>query len=132
MLRSQLESFFPAQSFQHGFAEFDYSDSGNVVKINPEAGGVWVRKPRSSRKGSGGGFYVVSSADEPEAFIVCRNFDPSTVPLPIHFPPEALVELAAQTTGTLTLDSIAGLAGGVVQSNAWEAIKAYVGSGDLE
>lgn len=68
-----------------------------------------------------------------EAFIVCRNFDSSKVPLPITFSPEALESLAQQTTGTLTLESLADLVSeSQVSSKEWDAIKAYVGKGDLE
>ena len=68
-----------------------------------------------------------------EAFIVCRNFDPSTVPLPVEFSSEALADLERQTTGTLTLDSLACLGSAPIDSSPeWEAIKAYVGSGDIE
>lgn len=63
---------------------------------------------------------------------MCRNFDPSRVPLPITFAPEALLDLARQTTGTLTLESLAQLTTGSNGSKEWETIKAYVGSGDLE
>lgn len=64
MLRSQLLPFFPTK--EEGpipYAEIDEEQEGNKTKANGEAGqqkrlaargGVWVRKPRSSRKGSGG------------------------------------------------------------------------------
>lgn len=67
-----------------------------------------------------------------EAFIVCRNFDPSRVPLPETFPPAALAELERQTSGTLTLDSLAYLGDTGGTAADWEMIKAYVGSGDLK
>ncbi|OXG37176.1 tRNA (cytidine32/guanosine34-2'-O)-methyltransferase [Cryptococcus neoformans Bt15] len=99
-------------------------------------GGVWVRKPRSSRQGSA------------EAFIVCRNFSPSALPLPPTFSPSALDKLRT-TTGTLTLDSLSSLVpqdedgseetqrfkGSEQQVKQqwqrWEMIKGYVGGGDL-
>lgn len=127
-------------------------------------GGVWVRKPRSSRKGSGGEFYPIqfciltrsTMLMATEAFIVCRNFDPSTVPLPTTFSQEALAQLAKQTSGTLTLESLAELVGDSddngsdskldrsgssaagwlkgkeVKLQEWEVIKAHVGNGDLK
>ncbi len=67
-----------------------------------------------------------------EAFIVCRNFEPSKVPLPATFPPAALLALEKQTTGTLTLDTLAELCDGSQSSAKWEISKAYVGSGDLK
>ncbi|ORY34243.1 kinase-like domain-containing protein [Naematelia encephala] len=142
MLRSQLRTFFPGPSSDAGdaFAEFDDNEADSMSGMDRRAerdgktgngsvgydtlgrrGGVWVRKPRSSRKGSG------------EAFIVCRNFDPSILPLPATFSEGALAELSGQTAGTLTLDSLAHLTGSeVTPSRAWERIKAYVGSGDLD
>ncbi|WVF65927.1 hypothetical protein IAT40_000665 [Kwoniella sp. CBS 6097] len=149
LLASQLRCFFPAppatSSEEVSFEEFDSQeeqaadasrdvpsaksgDSGgqkaNIGKEGYDAlgrrGGVWVRKPRSSRKGSG------------EAFIVCRNFDPSRVPLPSTFSSSALAELRNQTSGTLTLDSLASLGVGSKEtSKEWEMIKGYVGGGDL-
>lgn len=83
-----------------------------------------------------------------EAFIVCRNFSPSSLPLPPTFSPSALDKLRT-TTGTLTLDSLSSL---VAQGDGqgedtqvfkgteeqvkqqwqrWEMVKAYVGGGDL-
>ena len=70
--------------------------------------------------------------NRPESFIVCRNFDQSKVPLPKTFSSTALAELARQTTGTLTLESLAELGEGDGSSKEWEVIKAYVGSGDLK
>ncbi len=67
-----------------------------------------------------------------EAFIVCRNFDSTKVPLPETFPPEALAALAKQTTGTLTLDSLSQLGEDRGSSREWAMIKPYVGSGDLK
>jgi tRNA (cytidine32/guanosine34-2'-O)-methyltransferase len=67
-----------------------------------------------------------------EAFLVCRNFDPDTVPLPNQFSTEALQALEKQTKGTLTLDSLAHLVDGSKSTKEWEFIKAYVGGGDLE
>jgi tRNA (cytidine32/guanosine34-2'-O)-methyltransferase len=64
--------------------------------------------------------------------LVCRNFDPNTVPLPAHFSIEALKALEQQTKGTLTLDSLAYLVDGARSTKEWEFIKAYVGSGDLK
>jgi len=73
MLRSQLRLFFPGplgiDEEDIGFQEFDdNSDEGDSVEDELERsrtgkqgydtrgrrGGVWVRKPRSSRQGSGG------------------------------------------------------------------------------
>lgn len=74
MLRSQLQLFFPAplriDDDIDGFAEFDDSQAEQSVRIEDvweksrigqqgydmrgRRGGVWVRKPRSSRPGSGG------------------------------------------------------------------------------
>lgn len=74
MLRSQLQLFFPAplriDDDIDGFAEFDDSQSDQKLRIEDvweksrvgqhgydmrgRRGGVWVRKPRSSRPGSGG------------------------------------------------------------------------------
>lgn len=87
-----------------------------------------------------------------EAFIVCRNFSPSSLPLPPTFSPSALDKLRT-TTGTLTLDSLSSLvAQGDGQGDGqgedtqvfkgteeqvkqqwqrWEMVKAYVGGGDL-
>ena len=82
VLRSQLRAFFPGpapgESAQGGgdFEEFD-GDSENVAEPDVPSsasasttapgydafgrrGGVWVRKPRSSRKGSGGEVYNVA------------------------------------------------------------------------
>ncbi|OCF41647.1 CAMK protein kinase [Kwoniella heveanensis CBS 569] len=151
LLASQLRCFFPSPpataSEAVSFQEFDLledaaavgdsravtgaSISGSIERqkanIGKEGydalgrrGGVWVRKPRSSRKGSG------------EAFIVCRNFEPSRVPLPSTFSHTALTEMRNQTTGTLTLDSLASLGVGSKEtSKEWEMIKGYVGGGDL-
>jgi len=76
MLRSQLRLFFPGPlgiDEEHGgFEEFDNdSIEGSCVELELEKsrigkqgfdmrgrrGGVWVRKPRSSRQGSGGESY---------------------------------------------------------------------------
>ncbi|WVQ93557.1 hypothetical protein IAU59_000632 [Kwoniella sp. CBS 9459] len=149
LLASQLRCFFPSPpaSAAHdiSFQEFDSTEEGrpdddqgistgasastdyesaNIGKEGYDAlgrrGGVWVRKPRSSRKGSG------------EAFIICRNFDPSRVPLPSTFSSSALAELRSQTSGTLTLASLASLGvGSKGTSKEWEMIKGYVGGGDL-
>lgn len=64
--------------------------------------------------------------------MVCRNFDPTTVPLPPSFSIQALEALAQQTSGTLTLESLAHLVDGSKESKEWEFIKGYVGGGDLE
>ncbi|KAK4686835.1 tRNA (cytidine32/guanosine34-2'-O)-methyltransferase, partial [Tremellales sp. Uapishka_1] len=132
LLRSQLRSFFPTppSSSESGrdaedYKEFDdveQAEDGHRVEGSGRRGGVWVRKPRSSRQGSG------------EAFIVCRNFDPSTVPLPQVFSSSALKELEKQSTGTLTLESLATL--GEVEMgkegwDEWERVKGFVGGGDL-
>lgn len=120
-------------------------------------GGVWVRKPRSSRQGSAGTSYLFSffffllrlpDTRTQEAFIVCRNFSPSALPLPPTFSPSALDKLRT-TTGTLTLDSLSSLVpqdedgseetqrfkGSEQQVKQqwqrWEMIKGYVGGGDL-
>jgi len=63
---------------------------------------------------------------------VCRNFDPSTVPLPRTFSVEALRALELQTNGTLTLESLTHLVDGSRTTKDWDFIKAYVGGGDLE
>ncbi|WWD22524.1 hypothetical protein CI109_107017 [Kwoniella shandongensis] len=144
LLCSQLRSFFPGPSDSNGtdYDEFEERDEEQHeddmdVDGRPELGGsgqggkdgfdlcgrrggVWVRKPRSSRKGSG------------EAFVVCRNFDPAKVPLPTTFSESALAELRRQTSGTLTLDSLSSLGlGEGSTSREWEMIKGYVGGGDL-
>lgn len=75
---------------------------------------------------------MTAVADQSEAFLICRNFDPSTVPLPSQFSGEALTALEQQTKGTLTLDSLAHLVDGTKSTKEWEFIKAYVGSGDFE
>ena len=59
MLKSQLELFFPhlnGTASGDGFAEFDAEEQvgGTSKRIRLREGGVWVRKPRSSRPGSGG------------------------------------------------------------------------------
>jgi tRNA (cytidine32/guanosine34-2'-O)-methyltransferase len=73
MLRSQLRLFFPGplsiDEEHSGFEEFDNDPiEGSCVELEMEKsrigkqgfdmrgrrGGVWVRKPRSSRQGSGG------------------------------------------------------------------------------
>ncbi|WVR03587.1 hypothetical protein IAU60_000579 [Kwoniella sp. DSM 27419] len=143
-LTSQLRCFFPSPPVTEGQNTFEEFDEGKADAEAPgdmkastsgltsaqhagksgydplgRRGGVWVRKPRSSRKGSG------------EAFIVCRNFDARSVPLPVKFSPEALAELRSQTTGTLTLESLATLCEGAEYSKAWERVKGYVGGGDL-
>ncbi|CAK9785555.1 kinase-like protein [Cutaneotrichosporon oleaginosum] len=144
VLRSQLRAFFPGPEAGEGgpddeWAEFDDVELEAIETENvPSAGsssspasgfdafgrrgGVWVRKPRSSRKGSG------------EAFIVCRNFDPSSLPLPSTFTPQALEELRQVLCGTLTLESLASLGSGAANSTAdaaWASTKAFVGGGDL-
>ncbi|ODN88098.1 CAMK protein kinase [Cryptococcus wingfieldii CBS 7118] len=141
-LASQLRCFFPGPSLSSEqpdevigeFGEFDEEGETGAAPgvrrkgvegydLEGRRGGVWVRKPRSSRQGSG------------EAFVVCRNFSPSAIPLPTIFSPEALQELRQQTSGTLTLDSLAtlGLGGeGVKAGKEWEIIKGYVGGGDLD
>ncbi len=72
-----------------------------------------------------------------EAFIVCRNFDPSKVPLPPSFSTQSLTDLAKQTTGTLTLESLAylnrdGPPPSEDSMREWSRIKAFVESGSLE
>ena len=76
--------------------------------------------------------FTRTKSDNSEAFLVCRNFDRSKVPLPMSFSEAALNVLASQKGGTLTLDSLASLCGQVSASKEWEMIKAYVGSGDLK
>ncbi|KAL7418693.1 hypothetical protein Q5752_006376 [Cryptotrichosporon argae] len=124
-LRSQLRCFFPSTSADtdghSAYAEIDEDEVDGErqrMDVDAERSGVWVRKPRSSRKGSG------------EAFIVCRGFDPSTVPIPQSFSAAQLDSLRSDE-GTLTLESLAtetllGEAGA-----AWERLRAYVGRGDL-
>ncbi|WVQ76184.1 hypothetical protein IAR50_005844 [Cryptococcus sp. DSM 104548] len=141
-LASQLRCFFPGpraspeqtDELVGDFGEFDEDgESGATPGVRRKGeegydlegrrGGVWVRKPRSSRQGSG------------EAFVVCRNFSPSAIPLPTTFSAAALQELRQQTSGTLTLDSLGtlGLGGeGVKAGKEWEVIKGYVGGGDLD
>ncbi|WVW81818.1 hypothetical protein I302_103815 [Kwoniella bestiolae CBS 10118] len=144
LLASQLRCFFPGpSSSEDEYVEFDLQEADDKDQedieggmdvdqdASPNAGnegydlrgrrgGVWVRKPRSSRKGSG------------EAFIVCRNFDPTRVPLPDTFSELALAELRQQKSGTLTLDSLASLGTNEIRhTKEWEMIKAYVGGGDL-
>lgn len=68
---------------------------------------------------------------------MCRNYDPSTVPLPSTFSTASLEALSKQTSGTLTLESLADLAGGDVelteeQARRWEILKAWAGKGDLK
>ncbi|WVQ80891.1 hypothetical protein IAT38_002998 [Cryptococcus sp. DSM 104549] len=149
LLASQLRCFFPgpaAAGAGDAFGEFDVpgteeetaaglqkqaqegttgregggAESKEGYDLSGRRGGVWVRKPRSSRKGSG------------EAFVLCRNFDPAKVPLPETFSETALAELRKQTGGTLTLDSLSGLGlGEEKESREWEMVKGYVGGGDL-
>ncbi|WWC66813.1 uncharacterized protein I206_100720 [Kwoniella pini CBS 10737] len=143
LLASQLRCFFLGPKQDEGdYEEFDEAEEASLYAEKEEGpdrmdatgpnvgkdgydlrgrrGGVWVRKPRSSRKGSG------------EAFIICRNFSPIRVPLPQTFSSSALAELRQQTSGTLTLDSLASLGNDEEQGSAeWEMIKAYVGGGDL-
>ncbi|KIR25985.1 CAMK protein kinase [Cryptococcus deuterogattii LA55] len=162
-LASQLRCFFssplPEDDEEHAFGqygEFDESVGDTEQQENKKEekekgkrnegkegydpqgrrGGVWVRKPRSSRQGSA------------EAFIVCRNFSPSSLPLPPTFSSSALDKLRT-TPGTLTLDSLSSL---VAQDNGqdedtqvfkgseeqvkqqwqrWRMVKAYVGGGDF-
>jgi tRNA (cytidine32/guanosine34-2'-O)-methyltransferase len=154
MLRSQLRLFFPGplqiEIEEEGFQEFDDCEGseGRCVEdeletsrigkqgydVKGRRGGVWVRKPRSSRPGSGGtsSHGWVSALTCTEAFLVCRNFDPQTVPLPPKFSQEALKALEQQTNGTLTLESLAHLVDGSRETKGWDFIKAYVGGGDLE
>ncbi|WVN89228.1 uncharacterized protein L203_104446 [Cryptococcus depauperatus CBS 7841] len=128
-LASQLRCFFPGSPPTRDespvFSEFnvieDVEEKRQGVDQQGRRGGVWVRKPRSSRGGSA------------EAFIVCRNFDPSTIPLPAMSSPTVLDKLR-NTTGTLTLDSLStlGLSEGELNiGKEWEVIKAYVEGGDL-
>ena len=63
---------------------------------------------------------------------MCRNFDPTKVPLPEVLSATALEALAKNTKGTLTLDSLAELGDSKHKFQEWEAIKAYVESGDLK
>ena len=63
MLRAQLECFFPGQSRHSAFDEFDENSSQGVASLEQGVGGVWVRKPRSSRKGSGGAYLPLALAD---------------------------------------------------------------------
>ena len=76
--------------------------------------------------------FGVIAEEKVEAFIVCRNFDPTKVPLPEVFSAKALNELETQTTGTLTLESLAQLGDSTTRSREWDVLKAYVGSGDLK
>ncbi|GMK59928.1 hypothetical protein CspeluHIS016_0901450 [Cutaneotrichosporon spelunceum] len=145
VLRSQLRVFFPGpEAGECGpddeWAEFDdveleTIETGDAMLSTGSAssptsgfdafgrrGGVWVRKPRSSRKGSG------------EAFIVCRNFDPESLPLPSTFTPQALEELRELVGSTLTLESLASLGSDTATSTtgaAWANSKGFVGGGDL-
>jgi tRNA (cytidine32/guanosine34-2'-O)-methyltransferase len=164
-LRSQLRCFFSSPPLQGKLPDYkdleevekalekEDAEAGPVLKgqggfdLLGRRGGVWVRKPRSSRAGSGGEWLPLKTTRHclgrktarqelmrAEAFIVCRNFDPSTVPLPPTFSDTALKDLAKDTKGTLTLDSLAGLVPSEMTKDnpTWDRIKAWVGGGNLE
>ena len=82
-----------------------------------------------------------------EAFLVCRGFDPSILPLPESYSADALAALEKQATGTITLDSLSHLVspgqgeGGSGRPTAdwsedewrrWEVIKGWLGTGSLK
>jgi hypothetical protein len=77
-----------------------------------------------------------------EAFLVCRGFDPSILPLPSAYSTAALSELEKQTTGTITLDSLSHLVSpndGSTTANwteterkRWDATKGWLGTGSLQ
>lgn len=119
MLRSQLATFFPGPPPGHDVDE----DGDTVGKPGYDRmgrrGGVWVRKPRSSRKGSG------------EAFIVCRNFDSSMVPLPSTISPQAFETFKRDIGSTLTLESLSALSSNGADDPSWSERKRYIGGGDL-
>lgn len=149
MLRSQMRPFFTAPPALPLAQSGEASGSGSCqpadmpgqvgFDLQDRRGGVWVRKPRSSRQGSSGMSRSCcvshgSIADSgKEAFLVCRNFDPSTVPLPQTYSAEALAQLAKQTKGTLALDTLATLCGEQADMGGpkWDALRRWVGSGDL-
>lgn len=120
LLVSQMRCFFPE-------------------KPNDE-GGVWIRKPRSSREGSGGAFRplllclrvtILNTVifDSIEAFIVCRNFQP---------PPGLSVSTAAleSASSDSLLDAFKHFAAtscaeGLKVDRSVEKVMGWVGSGDL-
>lgn len=120
ILRSQLSTFFPGPPPGQDIDEDEDDMAGKpgYDRIG-RRGGVWVRKPRSSRKGSG------------EAFIVCRNFDPSTVPLPPTISPQAYETFKRDVGSTLTLESLSALSSNDNIDPGWFERKRYVGGGDL-
>ncbi|KAL1413249.1 hypothetical protein Q8F55_001004 [Vanrija albida] len=150
LLQSQLRAFFPAPppgsatADPANFAEIE-DDDGDDLDLEDDAvpsalastsapgpgfdsfgrrGGVWIRKPRSSRKGSG------------EAFVVARNFDPTSLPLPAQFTAESLAALRQHIGGTLTLESLGSLGTDTSSTStsavaAWPTTKGFVGTGNL-
>lgn len=120
ILRSQLSTFFPGPPPGQDIDEDEDDMAGKpgYDRIG-RRGGVWVRKPRSSRKGSG------------EAFIVCRNFDPTTVPLPSIISPQAYETFKRDIGSTLTLESLSALSSNGGIDPTWSERKRYVGGGDL-
>lgn len=119
LLVSQMRCFFPE-------------------KPNDE-GGVWIRKPRSSREGSGGAYRRCMPEsdssdhlvifDSTEAFIVCRNFQP---------PPGLSVSTAAleSASSDSLLDAFKHFAAtsgaeGLKDDRSVEKAMGWVGSGDL-
>ncbi|KAH8087058.1 FtsJ-like methyltransferase-domain-containing protein [Filobasidium floriforme] len=124
ILISQLEPFFSYP--QKGDELIDdtlgnpYEEGGCEVKGYDRygrRGGVWVRKPRSSRAGSA------------EHFLVCRNFNPDTLPPSFDF------KSLSHSVQSLSLDSFS--AGERTskedeeKERRWQVIKGYT-IGDLD
>jgi tRNA (cytidine32/guanosine34-2'-O)-methyltransferase len=124
ILASQLEPFFSYP--QEGDEVVDdtlgnpYDQGGCQVKGYDRygrRGGVWVRKPRSSRAGSA------------EHFLVCRNFDPASLPPSFDF------KSLSHSVKSLSLDSFSSDERKAdvdeERERRWQQVKGYT-IGDLD
>ena len=141
ILISQLEPFF---SYPQDGDEFiddtkgnPYNEGGCKVKGYDwygRRGGVWVRKPRSSRAGSAGqscwSWVLVADIRHAhphkllvEHFLVCRNFDPTSLPPSFDF------QSLSQSVKSLSLDSFSASenTGSVdaERERRWRQVKGY-------
>jgi tRNA (cytidine32/guanosine34-2'-O)-methyltransferase len=145
ILISQLEPFFSYP--QKGDELIDdtlgnpYEEGGCEVKGYDRygrRGGVWVRKPRSSRAGSAGEYKSTLNSRIlqrlirlrlAEHFLVCRNFNPDTLPPSFDF------KSLSHSVQSLSLDSFS--AGERTneedeeKERRWQVIKGYT-IGDLD
>ncbi|ORX34784.1 kinase-like domain-containing protein [Kockovaella imperatae] len=130
MLQSQLRGFFPGDFSSPAFEDMtEEEEEGEMEEEKKEASerktdcpqsGVYIRKPRSSRVGSG------------EAFIVCRDFDATRLPWSAAPLASVLESLHQDSKGSLSLLTLETLFPDTTSSPEWERLKTYATSGDLD